>query len=73
MLRRDVADRLYESVCHRFASEQPNRELTTQERDAIWYDIYGRLCRGQTEQEVAQYCQSIELRKPKQPKIRNGY
>lgn len=63
MLRRDVADRLYEIVCHRFNKEQPNRTLTMQERDTIWYDIYGKLCHGESKKEVKKWCETVLLRK----------
>ena len=61
MLRRDKADRLYILVLRRFQQEQPERELTKSEMENIWYTIYGKLCRGETEQEVEKYCKTIKL------------
>ena len=61
MLRRDKADRLYILVLRRFQQEQPERELTKSEMENIWYTIYGKLCRGETEQEVEDYCKTVKL------------
>lgn len=61
MLRRDKADRLYILVLRRFQQEQPERELTKSEMENIWYTIYGKLCRGETEQEVENYCKTVKL------------
>ena len=47
ILRRDIADRLYSIVIKRFHKEQPERELTNSEMSSIWYEIYGKLCRGE--------------------------
>ena len=52
MLRRDVADRLQILVVNRFREEQPERELSKSEVENIWYTIYGKLCKGETEKEV---------------------
>lgn len=75
MLRRDIADRLYSLVIKRFSQEQPKRELTKNEQDSIWYEIYGRLCRGESEAEVEEYCKTVPLaeEKPIHRPIRNGY
>lgn len=61
MLRRDIADRLQSIVYDRFREEQPNRELTKKELENIWYTIYGKLCRGETEKEVEEYCKTVPL------------
>ena len=61
MLRRDKADRLYILVLRRFQQEQPERELTKSEMENIYYTIYGKLCRGETEQEVEDYCKTVKL------------
>ena len=58
-MRRDTADRLYEIVCHRFAKEKPNYNLCTWERDAIWHTIYRALCRGKTEEELKEWCNTV--------------
>lgn len=75
MLRRDIADRLYSLVIKRFREEQPKRELTKNEQDSIWYEIYGKLCRGESESEVEEYCKTVPLaeEKPVHKPIRNGY
>ena len=61
MLRRDKADRLHILVLRRFQQEQPERELTKSEMENMWYTIYGKLCRGETEQEVEKYCKTVKL------------
>ena len=61
MLRRDKADRLYILVLRRFQQEQPERELTKSEMENIWYTIYGKLCRGETELKVEDYCKTVKL------------
>ena len=61
MLRRDKADRLYILVLRRFQQEQPERELTKSEMENIYYTIYGKLCRGETEQKVEDYCKTVKL------------
>ena len=61
MLRREKADRLYIIVLRRFQQEQPERELTKSEMENIWYTIYGKLCKGETEQEVENYCKTVKL------------
>ena len=61
MLRRDKADRLHILVLRRFQQEQPERELTKSGMENMWYTIYGKLCRGETEQEVEKYCKTVKL------------
>ena len=61
MLRRDKADRLYLLVLRRFREERPERELTKSEMENMWYTIYGKLCRGETEQKVEDYCKTVKL------------
>ena len=61
MLRRDKAYRLYLLVLRRFREEQPERELTKSEMENMWYTIYGKLCKGETEQEVENYCKTVKL------------
>ena len=61
MLRRDKADRLWSLVLKRFRQGHPERELTKSEMENIWYTIYGKLCRGETEQEVETYCKTVKL------------
>ena len=61
MLRQDNADKLFDLVISRFRQEQPERELTKFEMDGMWYAIYGKLCRGETEQEVEKYCKTVKL------------
>ena len=64
-MRRDIADRLQILVVNRFRDEQPERELTKDEIENIWFAIYGKLCRGETEQEVEEYCKTVQLSKKK--------
>jgi len=75
MLRRDIADRLYSLVINRFKEEQPKRELTKNEMDGIWYEIYGKLCRGESETEVEEWCKTVSLaeEKPIHRPMRSGY
>lgn len=74
MLRRDIADRLQSLVVNRFREEQPERELNIAELENIWYIIYGKLCHGETEKEVEEYCKTVELNKKEIHKpIRVGY
>lgn len=73
MLKRNIADRLYSIIIKRFSKEQPERVLTNNEMSAIWYDLYGRLNRGETEQELENYCKTVELSKPETKKLRGGY
>lgn len=75
MLRRNMADRLYALVHKRFREEQPERELTKSEMDRIWYEIYGKLCRGESEAEVEEWCKTVPLakEKPLHRPVRNGY
>lgn len=63
MLKSDIADRLQMLICSRFKMEQPERELTKAEIDNIWYAIYGKLYRGETEQEVEEWCKTVQLSK----------
>lgn len=73
-MRRDIADRLQSLVCKRFREEQPDRELTKTEIENIWWTIYGKLNRGETEEAVEEYCQTVQLNKRKVHRpIRCGY
>lgn len=73
-MKRDVADNLYKLVYKRFREEQPERELTHDELNNIWYTIYGKLCEGETEEEVKKWCETVPLSKKKIHKpIRAGY
>ena len=73
MLRRDIADRLQILIANRFKEEQQNRELTISELENIWYIIYGKLCHGETEKEVEEYCKTVELNKKEIHKPNRGY
>ena len=70
---RNIADRLYSIIIKRFSNEQPERQLTNNEMSAIWYDLYGRLNRGENEQELENYCNTVELSKPKTKNLHCGY
>lgn len=74
MLRIDIADRLQILVVNRFREEQPKRELNKTEIENIWYIIYGKLSRGESEKEVEEYCKTVELNKKEiHPPMRRGY
>lgn len=74
MLKRDIADRLQILVVNRFRAEQPERELTKNDIENIWFTIYGKLCRGEDEKEIEEYCKTVLLSKKKIHKpMRNGY
>lgn len=63
MLRRNTADKLQSLFVNRIRQEQPGRELKSAEIENIWYTIYGKLCRGETEKEVEQWCKTVPIRK----------
>ncbi len=75
MLRRDIADRLYSIVIQRIHKEQPKRKLTNDEMSSIWYGIYGKLDRGESETEVEEWCETVPLLPEKElhTSIRYGY
>ena len=60
MLKRDIADQLYSKVIKRFRAENPGRELTNQQMDAIWYSIYGVL-QHEGEEAARKYVETAEL------------
>ena len=66
MLKRDIADKLCSVVYNRFRKEQPERQLTNNEMESIWYEIYVKLCRGKTEMEVKEWCNTVPLSKEKE-------
>lgn len=74
-MKRDIADKLYSIVYKRFREEQPERELTHDEIDSIWFTIYGKLSRGETESEVKEWCLTAPLGRPKNVHslMRDGY
>jgi len=74
MLKRNIADRLQMLICSRFKMEQPEHELTIAEIENIWYTIYGKLNRGETEMEVENWCKTVQLKKNKIHDLnRSGY
>lgn len=60
-MRRDIADRLQSIACERIRQEYPDKELTQDEIDRIWYSIYGRLCRGESEMDVEAWCRTAPI------------
>lgn len=64
MLKREEADKLYSIIVKRFNKEQPQRHLTSFEMDAIWYELYGKLCRGETVEDLEKYCNTVKLHIP---------
>lgn len=74
MLKRDVADKMQILMVNRFREEHPDRELTKAEIENIWYTIYGKLCRGETEKAIKEWCETVQLNAKKTHKeLRNGY
>lgn len=72
-MKRDIADRLYSLVYRRFRDEQPERELTENDMDGIWFTIYGEL-RNKSEKEVEEWCKTVPLsKKNSHTPMRNGY
>lgn len=69
----DIASKLYSIIIERIRNELPERHLTFMEMDGIWYDIYGRVCRGESEQNIENYCKTVKFSTPKPPRLRNGY
>ena len=61
----DSTDILCNIVVRRFKEEQPERKLTKSELDGIWYAIHGRLCRGESEETVKAWCETVPLNKEK--------
>ena len=72
-MKRNVADRLYSIIVKRFSKEQPERKLSNRELDCIWFDLYGRLCHGESEQDLETYCNTVELRKNEKREKERGY
>lgn len=69
----NIASKLYSIIIERIRNELPERNLNTMEMDGIWYDIYGRVCRGESEQDIENYCKTIKLSTSETKKLRNGY
>lgn len=73
-MRRNIADELQIMVVNRFREEQPDRELSKTEIENIWFVIYGKLCRGESKEQVKEYCKTVELSKKQIHKPnRKGY
>lgn len=73
-MRRDIADRLQIKVCNRIRKENPDEILTKADVENIWYTIYGKLCRGESEEEVEQWCDTVPISKKSEKKYRTrGY
>ncbi|MCC2253588.1 hypothetical protein LKD70_03905 [Ruminococcus sp. CLA-AA-H200] len=60
MLKRDIADQLYSKAIKRFREENPEKELTHQQLDAIWYSIYWVL-RHEGEEAARKYVETADL------------
>ena len=70
----DITDKLCRLVLDRFCTEQPERELSRNEQEGIWFTIFGKLSRGETEHDVAEWCKNTPLaRKSIHRSMRNGY
>lgn len=60
MLKRDITDQLYSEAHKRFRIENPKRELTNEQMNAIWYSIYGIL-QHEGEEAARKYVETAEL------------
>lgn len=61
-------------IINRFKIKQPNRVLTKPEIENIQFVIAGRLHRGETEQDIINWCKTVPLcEKCIHKPIRNGY
>ncbi len=57
----DIVNRLQKIIYDRFKTEQPERTLTDAEMENIWYVLLGKLCRGETENDIEEYCKTVKL------------
>ena len=57
------ADKLLELVEKRFRKESTHI-LTENDKDGIWFEMFGRLSRGESEEDVYAYCRTARLKQP---------
>ena len=68
----ELASKYYRMALDRFLKEQPERILTVEEKDGIWWELYGRVLRGQPENEIIERIQTADISKKGDKKYR-GY
>lgn len=54
----------------RFLKEQPDRILTIEEKDGIWWELYGRVRRGQPEREISERIQTENISRKDDKELR---
>lgn len=57
------ADKLLKLVEKRFRKESAY-VLTKNDKDGIWFEMFGRLSRGESEEDVYTYCKTAKLKQP---------
>lgn len=57
------ADKLLKLVEKRFRKESAY-VLTKNDKDGIWFEMFGRLSRGESEDDVYTYCKTAKLKQP---------
>lgn len=57
----ELTTKYYRMALDRFLKEQPDRILTIEEKDGIWWELYGRVCRGQPEREIIERIQTENI------------
>lgn len=68
-----TTDRLFLLAVQRIKEEQPEWTLSDIERSGTWWDICGRLCRGETEKEIIAWIMSAKIEPIKKREQRSGY
>lgn len=58
-----TADKLLKLVETRFRKESAY-VLTKNDKDGIWFEMFGRLSRGESEEDVYTYCKTAKLKQP---------
>ena len=58
-----TADKLLKLVEKRFRKESTHI-LTENDKDGIWFEMFGRLSRGESEGDVYTYCKTAKLKQP---------
>lgn len=56
-----TADKLLKLVETRFRKESAY-VLTKNDKDGIWFEMFGRLSRGESEEDVYTYCKTAKLK-----------
>lgn len=68
----EMVSKYYHVALDRFAKEQPDRVLTEREKEIIYWELYGRVDRGETQREIIERIQTADISKKGQKKYR-GY